>query len=207
MVFSKFLPTTVDDANILVNYIEVSADELPPIIAEPTGGASTGDGTSQDPKEPIVAEGPNQTPTLPPTPEIPERAVHPQTGQPQYQPTAPTPIALIEPKVWHTTIPAFLADLDAPDNTQKFARASAAIGSAPPPPSLPMFLGKSILNSTGPVRDDNSVLIIPNHTVLNHLATSSIRNNVLGVSGTTRYKRKVSYCSLSNPVTCGILPL
>ena len=42
------------------------------------------------------------------------------------------------------------------------------------------------------MKDDNSVLTMPNHTVLNHLATSSIKNNVLAVSATTRYKRKVS---------------
>ena len=41
------------------------------------------------------------------------------------------------------------------------------------------------------MKDDNSVLNMPNHTVLNHLATSSIKNNVLATSVTTRYKRKV----------------
>jgi hypothetical protein len=41
------------------------------------------------------------------------------------------------------------------------------------------------------------VLIMPNHTVLNHLATSSIKNGVLATSGTTRYKRKVIYLTTS----------
>jgi hypothetical protein len=40
------------------------------------------------------------------------------------------------------------------------------------------------------MKDDASVLIMPNHTVLNHLATSSIKNKVLATSATTRYKRK-----------------
>jgi hypothetical protein len=35
------------------------------------------------------------------------------------------------------------------------------------------------------------VLIMPNHTVLNHLATSSIKDNILATSATTRYKQKV----------------
>jgi hypothetical protein len=59
-----------------------------------------------------------------------------------------------------------------------------------------LFLGKSILNGTTPMKDDSSVLNMPNHTVLNHLATSSIKNGVLATSGTTRYKRKVCLCIL-----------
>lgn len=67
----------------------------------------------------------------------------------------------------------------------------------PAPPSLPMFLNKSILNGATPMKDDSSVLVMPNHTVLNHLATSSIKNGVLATSATTRYKKKVSYvCNL-----------
>jgi len=61
-----------------------------------------------------------------------------------------------------------------------------------PPPTLPLMLGKVILNSSSHLKDDNSVLGIPNHVVLNHLATSSIKNHVLAVSATTRYKKKVS---------------
>lgn len=40
--------------------------------------------------------------------------------------------------------------------------------------------------------DDNSILPIPNHVVLNHLTASAIRNGTLAVGTTTRYKRKVS---------------
>lgn len=38
--------------------------------------------------------------------------------------------------------------------------------------------------------DDTSVLPVPSHVVLNHLSTSSIRNGVLAVSGTVRYRNK-----------------
>lgn len=41
--------------------------------------------------------------------------------------------------------------------------------------------------------DDNSVLPVPNHVVLNHLGTSAIKNGVLAVGTTTRYHRKVSF--------------
>ena len=63
----------------------------------------------------------------------------------------------------------------------------------PTPPTLPGFLGKSILNGTTPMKDDSSVLIHPNHTVLNHLATSSIKEGILATSATTRYKQKVCF--------------
>lgn len=88
-------------------------------------------------------------------------------------------------------IPGYLDDLDLPEDCEPYQRAAAAIEKFPPPPSLPGFLAKPILNAATPMKDDNSVLILPNHTVLNHLATSSIKNGVLAVSATTRYKKKV----------------
>jgi 5'-AMP-activated protein kinase beta subunit, interaction domain len=39
--------------------------------------------------------------------------------------------------------------------------------------------------------DDASVLPIPSHVVLHHLSTSAIRNGVLAVGNTTRYRKKV----------------
>lgn len=47
------------------------------------------------------------------------------------------------------------------------------------------------MNGNLPVKDDSSVLALPNHTVLNHLMTSSVKNGVLATSVTTRYKKKV----------------
>lgn len=44
---------------------------------------------------------------------------------------------------------------------------------------------------TSPIGDDNSVLPMPSHSVVNHLATSAIRNGVLAVGTATRYKAKV----------------
>jgi len=46
-----------------------------------------------------------------------------------------------------------------------------------------------------PIGDDNSVLPLPSHSVVNHLATSAIRNGVLAVATTTRYKAKVRLVS------------
>lgn len=39
--------------------------------------------------------------------------------------------------------------------------------------------------------DDGSVLPVPSHVVLHHLSTSAIRNGVLAVANTTRYRKKV----------------
>jgi hypothetical protein len=117
---------------------------------------------------------PTPAPVKPPMPEVPD------TSLPQPE------------KRYHQNIPKYLLDLDAPEESSRFARANAATANLPTPPSLPMFLSKSILNGTTPMKDDSSVLIMPNHTVLNHLATSSIKDNILATSATTRYKQKVS---------------
>jgi len=45
--------------------------------------------------------------------------------------------------------------------------------------------------------DDASVLPVPSHVVLHHLSTSAIRNGVLAVGNTTRYKKKVRDMSVS----------
>jgi len=39
--------------------------------------------------------------------------------------------------------------------------------------------------------DDNSVLPVPSHVVIQHLCTSAIKNGVLAVASTTRYRKKV----------------
>jgi hypothetical protein len=100
------------------------------------------------------------------------------------------PIAVGPTRKYHTRIPQYLLDIEAEDDQNLYPRASALISTLPEPPSLPMFLGKSVLNGATPMKDDASVLVMPNHTVLNHLATSSIKNKVLATSATTRYKKK-----------------
>lgn len=48
------------------------------------------------------------------------------------------------------------------------------------------------LDMDGPgLADDTSVLPVPSHVVLHHLSTSAIRNGVLAVGNTTRYRKKV----------------
>lgn len=56
-----------------------------------------------------------------------------------------------------------------------------------PPPPVPR------LDAPG-LADDASVLPVPSHVVLHHLSTSAIRNGVLAVASTTRYRKKVNSC-------------
>lgn len=60
------------------------------------------------------------------------------------------------------------------------------------PPHLPPHLENVILNNFNPQDKENNLgaLSIPNHVVLNHLATTSIKHNTLAAASIVRYKRK-----------------
>ena len=163
MQLSNELPTAVDYTNILVNYIEVSADDIP---KEPAARDTVPEGVSPG------IEAKDHAPTVGETPTM-------EGEQP------------FEQRYYGDVYPEYLLDLDRDEKTNRFKRAAAGVADIPPPPTLPLFLGKSILNGSTPMKDDNSVLNMPNHTVLNHLSTSSIKNEVLATALTTRYKRKV----------------
>lgn len=179
MQLSNELPTAVDYTNILVNYIEVSADDLP-----------------READEDIVPDGVH-----------PPQVLAPGTVAKDYAPDSVSKAQasegerVPEPIHWGDGMPRYLLDLDRPEQSHKYQRAARSVTEFATPPSLPLFLAKSILNGTTPMKDDNSVLNMPNHTVLNHLATSSIKANVLATSVTTRYKRKYVTTMMYKP-TC-----
>ncbi|KAL3448557.1 hypothetical protein BJX65DRAFT_274986 [Aspergillus insuetus] len=180
---SDNLPTAVDFTNHLVNYIEISADDVnrsrresekgavppgihpPQVIPEHAGAGKDESAVDEDKSDKEEPEEPEEIPT----------------GD------------------FRSIIPPFLLDLDKDEDSASYQQAVNIIGDAPTPPSLPLFLGKSILNGTTPMKDDSSLLNNPNHTVLNHLATSSIKNGVLATSVTTRYKRKYVTTILYKP--------
>lgn len=193
MKTSEDMPTAVDYTNVLVNWIETSAVKptAPREIPQPkqvkqiAADRRVPHGTPPT-HSPGGAHVRTATPTTP---------IHYTTSpKPSPRSRPPTTTKKVLPqKKYHNEIPRFLADLDAAEESSRFHRANQAMTAQPVPPTLPMFLNKSIMNSgTLPVKDDSSVLVIPNHTVLNHLATSSIKNNVLATSATTRYDHKVS---------------
>lgn len=170
LMTSTNLPTTVDFGNNLVNYIEVSADDVPKpeTISTEVPGTAGGERKASE------------------APSAQDAAIEDTDAKPALR-TKP-----LRPDVqYSSTVPQYLIDLDKAEDSTAYQYAAAAIEKLPTPPSLPGFLGKPILNAATPMKDDNSVMNMPNHTVLNHLATSSIKSNVLAVSVTTRYKRKV----------------
>ncbi|KAJ3075094.1 hypothetical protein HDU99_001604 [Rhizoclosmatium hyalinum] len=72
-----------------------------------------------------------------------------------------------------------------------------------PPPDLPPHLEKVFLNAPVPVtshRDDNLILPVPSGVTLNHLYACSIRDGVMALSTTTRYKQKYVTTILYKPV-------
>lgn len=165
MQTSPDLPTTVDFGNNLVNYIEISPDDVPTAPQEETAA------TPQERKDRQLAEA----------------AKEDETKQRRDKQVLP---AEAFSRVW----PQYLYDYEnEPEDSPVAQAASAAIEKLPTPPSLPGFLSKPILNAATLMKDDNSVLNMPNHTTLNHLATSSIKNGTLAVSATTRYRDKVSW--------------
>ncbi|KAI8804373.1 5'-AMP-activated protein kinase beta subunit, interation domain-containing protein [Cladochytrium replicatum] len=69
-----------------------------------------------------------------------------------------------------------------------------------PPPQLPAHLEKVLLNSNQVSVEDPSLLPVPNHVSLNHLYACSIRDGVLALATTTRYKKKYVTAVLYKPV-------
>jgi hypothetical protein len=134
-----------------------------------------------------------QVDTAPPSTSVVETT--PEPVAPRGQPALPL-------DQYRRDLPRYLQDFDQAEDSSAYQYALTAIEKMPPPPTLPGFLGKPILNAAFVLKDDNSVLGMPNHTVLNHLATSSIKNNILAVSATTRYKDKVPppYISLTRKI-------
>lgn len=173
MVTSPSLPTAVDFNNFLVNYIEIATEDLskPRRESAQQGGRTTAtSGLTAD--EHDQGRSGEQTPDDSDTDEL--------------------QIEEIPAGDFRRIIPQALIDIDLPEEDARNQAAQRILTEVPGPPSLPLFLSRSILNGILPVKDDNSVLTLPNHTVLNHLMTSSVKNGVLATSVTTRYKKKVS---------------
>lgn len=172
MKTSPDLPTTVDFGNNLVNYIEVSAEMA---LQQQLEAAQPG----RDGQVRAVATG---------------AGVGTGNGgaaSSVEEPSKPAKYKAIPPRdSYRHKIPQYLVDFDQAEESPAYQSAVGAIEKLPTPPSLPGFLSKPILNAATLMKDDNSVLNMPNHTVLNHLATSSIKNNVLAVCATTRYRGK-----------------
>ncbi|CCL99256.1 uncharacterized protein FIBRA_01271 [Fibroporia radiculosa] len=75
---------------------------------------------------------------------------------------------------------------------------------APPSPMADNLKANTAVTAVGKLEyagsaDDASVLPVPSHVVLHHLSTSAIKNGVLAVANTTRYRKKVRISWISAP--------
>lgn len=68
------------------------------------------------------------------------------------------------------------------------------------PPHLPPLLQQTVLNQDLPDFEDATLLPQPNHVILNHLYALSIKDNVLVLAATHRYKEKYVTTLLYKPV-------
>ncbi|KAL7751573.1 galactose metabolism- protein [Sorochytrium milnesiophthora] len=173
---SRDLPTAQDEDGSLVNYIEIS-----PAGSTPTPGSSTTTTTA------------SRQATQPQLP-------HSQLAQTGQLPTPPQPIPF-------PSLPRTLsAGVDSPissytSDIPPITDFSEAIA----PPTLPPHLTKVLLNTskasgnTGAGVDEEQ-LSVPHRVVLNHLYACSIRDGVMAVAVTSRYRQKYVTTVLYRPV-------
>jgi hypothetical protein len=188
MITNPHMPTAVDFHNILVNYVEIASEDLEPGAAARRSSAA--------------AETKRDSGTIPIRPDsVPEQDESASSGDEEPEPedieAGPEEAP---PGDFRQLIPQALLDMDLDEDDPRYQIACNIMGDGSGPPGLPMFLNRSLLNGVTQVKDDSSVLVLPNHTVLNHLMTSSVKNGVLATSVTTRYKKKVSLPFL--PLNC-----
>lgn len=68
------------------------------------------------------------------------------------------------------------------------------------PPLIPPHLSNTILNNETPQQCDPTILMQPTHVVLNHLYTLSIKDGVLVLGTTYRYRKKYITAVLYKPI-------
>jgi hypothetical protein len=170
MMTNPDLPTAVDFNNVLVNYIEIAPED----VVKPRRESNQ---TVAEKREAVYPAA------------VPEEE---EDGVEQPVEDGELVVEEVKPGDFRQIVPRALSDIELADEDPRYQDAVRVIGDLSGPPALPMFLSKSILNGNLPNKDDSSVLGLPNHTVLNHLMTSSVKNGVLATSVTTRYRDKVS---------------
>ncbi|KAK5961660.1 Gal83p PWA37_001032 [Arxiozyma heterogenica] len=204
--FSDYLPTATDQMGNFVNYLEVTAPSLQQQQQQQVdhsveeGEYSTRDDTTSPDYSRNQNSSNKKKKTIPMSTrsriamEIEQEPDDMGDGYSRYYDEA-----LSKPSLEYTQdIPAVFTDptvmeqyyltLDQQQNNhQNMAWLT--------PPQLPPHLENVILNSYSHSQAENNennsgALPIPNHVILNHLATSSIKHNTLCVASIVRYKQK-----------------
>lgn len=190
--FSDYLPTATDQMGNFVNYLEVAA---PPSQAgkpqaseqEQSAHGSKKASTQRKSGDPVSARSRIALEIEKEPDEIGNgftRFREELPTRPSLEYTQDIPAVFTDP----TVMEQYYLTLDQQQNNhQNMAWLT--------PPQLPPHLEDVPLNSysssQGDSNENNSgALPIPNHVVLNHLATSSIKHNTLCVASIVRYKRK-----------------
>jgi hypothetical protein len=163
--FSDYLPTATDQMGNFVNYIEIQSPEASQEISEPqiTTKKDSNLGLTNDDDD--MGNGFS-------------RFHEEQPTQPKLEYIRNIPAIFTDPSVMEH----YYVTLDSQNQNQAWLT----------PPQLPPHLESVILNNYSNADKTNAsgALPIPNHVVLNHLATTSIKHNTLAVASVVRYKQK-----------------
>lgn len=184
--FSDYLPTATDQMGNFVNYMEVSAppdwgNEPQQHLAEKKANHVD---DSKSSKRPMSARSRIALEIEKEPDDMGDgyTRFHDETpAKPNLEYTQDIPAVFTDPNVMEQ----YYLTLDQQQNNhQNMAWLT--------PPQLPPHLENVILNSYSNAQTDNTsgALPIPNHVILNHLATSSIKHNTLCVASIVRYKQK-----------------
>jgi len=110
---------------------------------------------------------------------------------------------------------AYGQEIPAPEDYEEWRWAAAAaqcagtadtggyhsvFGSGTGPPVLPPHLLQVILNKDTPLSCEPTLLPMPNHVLLNHMYALSIKDQVMVMSATTRFRRKFVTTILYRPI-------
>lgn len=165
--FSDYLPTATDQMGNFINYIEIQSPEASQIAQDTTGATGKKDsslGLTNDDDD--MGNGYS-------------RFHEEQPHAPKLEYIRNIPAIFTDPSVMEQ----YYVSLDKQQSQNQ---------SWLTPPQLPPHLESVILNNYSNADKTNAsgALPIPNHVVLNHLATTSIKHNTLAVASVVRYKRK-----------------
>lgn len=208
--FSDYLPTATDQMGNFVNYVEVTPDNVQQYLEQQQQEQSEDEKSEVDSqttddettKEDVVPQSVLRKSSISRTATRSDSMwgltndnddmgngysrYHDEDGdgdlKKQYQFITDIPPIFVDPKVMEQYYIAIEKQSKSQNGQQAWLH----------PPQLPPHLENVILNNFNSMdRDNNSgALPIPNHVVLNHLATTSIKHNTLSVASVVRYKRK-----------------
>ncbi|CDK25731.1 unnamed protein product [Kuraishia capsulata CBS 1993] len=175
---SNFIPTATDQMGNLVNYLEVVSRHHEERSSSISDNKSRSSLTTMDSKLGLTRDDDDMGDGYSRYHDEDEAYVTPETVY-----TTSVPAIFTDPKVMEQ----YYLTLDNQQNGTGNNNQQWLI-----PPQLPPHLENVILNSYNNADKDNTsgALSIPNHVVLNHLATTSIKHNTLAVASVVRYKKK-----------------